>query len=571
MPAAPEAATANRYREIAELWQLVRLAPVNIRRGLAPAIILAVLATLADIVALGLLGPALKAATSVASVGRAHIAPSLTAFFAAAVVSSALRLISVRRTVTVQYKLASGLAVAAFEGLQRQTYADYLRIGASEGFAAFDRLQLLSFHAVVPLIAGTTAALSAVLLLVGLTCLHPVGGVLFLALAILLGFDLVRPSPNSTQTDMSRRIGNRARLLHESRVAFRDIYLTNGQDRMLADFAEIDHALRMEQATAVSIAQSTRHTLELAGFALVFAGLLALNWLGAEAAGLIPMLGVIALSSLRLLPQVATVRSALRQIASQGSVTRDVIALLEPRRAGSAPTSILRLRDGIQLSNIRVSRDGRQDPLQDLSLTIRRGARIGIAGASGAGKSTLLDVISGAIQPDSGSVTIDSTVLTHDNAASWRERIGFVSQNPLLLGRTLREAVAFPDRLDSIDRTRFDRAVALSGIERVSETFSLGLDTPVGEAIEHLSGGQRQRLALAHALYRARDLLLLDEVSGQLDGASELALVEAIQSLPRELTIVIVSHRPALFARCDTVYALEDGRLLVTPGFVGAQ
>ena len=101
-------------------------------------------------------------------------------------------------------------------------------------------------------------------------------------------------------------MGDRARLLHESRVAYRDIFLSNGQDRMLADFAEIDRQLRRQQGAEVSASQAARHTLELACYGMVLAGLLALPWLGTGASGLVLFLGVIGLGSLRLLPHTKT-------------------------------------------------------------------------------------------------------------------------------------------------------------------------------------------------------------------------------------------------------------------------
>jgi ABC-type transport system involved in cytochrome bd biosynthesis fused ATPase/permease subunit len=137
-----------------------------------------------------------------------------------------------------------------------------------------------------------------------------------------------------------------------------------------------------------------------------------------------------------------------------------------------------------------------------------------------------------------------------------------VSQNPVLLGTTLREAVVFPEQPEEADAERFAAALAAAGVAEMVAGFSRGLDTSVGEAGNQLSGGQRQRLALAHALYRARDLLVLDEATGQLDPDSESAIVAAVAALPRDLTIVVASHRAPIFACCDIVYRLVAGKLV---------
>jgi len=316
-------------------------------------------------------------------------------------------------------------------------------------------------------------------------------------------------------------------------------------------------------ASATIGAQSARHTIEIAGLGFALLMLLAASTIPGES-GMLPLLAVLALAALRLLPQIASGRTSVRMVALHGAVTDDVLALLEapvPVDAG-APDPSFALERELRLKRVVVSRPDRPDTLSGLDLAVPRGARIGIRGESGAGKSTLLDVICGAIPPAAGRVSIDGRELDPALGKAWRNRIGVVSQTPILLGRTLREAVIFPERIEAADQERFAAAVARAGIDRMVERFELGLDTPIGEAVTYLSGGQRQRLALAHALYRARDLLILDEATGQLDATSEAAIVAALSDLPEGLTLIVVSHREAPFACCDELYELSGGKLM---------
>ncbi|WAC24063.1 ATP-binding cassette domain-containing protein [Blastomonas sp. SL216] len=232
-----------------------------------------------------------------------------------------------------------------------------------------------------------------------------------------------------------------------------------------------------------------------------------------------------------------------------------------PGSVPEASRTPIAFRHSITLSAIRVSRPDRGDTLKGLDLVVPYGGRIGIVGASGSGKSTLLDVLSGLITPVEGMLQVDGQEITSANAAAWRDRMGVVSQNVLLVGHTLREAISFPVRSEDTDQERLLRAVEQTGLTEFVASLSHGLDTALGETMSSLSGGQRQRIALAHALYRAHDLLVLDEATSQLDMESEAVIRSCLQSLPRHIAIVLVTHRTALLDCCDIVYRLEDGRL----------
>jgi ATP-binding cassette, subfamily B, bacterial PglK len=549
---------SSRKHLLSNVRELLSLAQPRQRRSLGLAVACGILATLADLASLALIKPVVIAAglTSATSTRT-----TLAAFILAALAASALRLAAVRLTVSTQYGLASTLSVTAFERLQRQDYATFREEGASRAFAAFDRLQMLAFQVVSPVIAAIAAGFSAVLLLTGLLFIQPWVAVLFGLLTAALVLAPGLPQRAVGESGLSQLTNQRSRLLSEGRAGFRDVFLSNGQERLVSDFAAIDRELRERQRAAAAAAQSSRHGLELVGFSAALIGLVTLPLAGAAGADLVPILGIAALAGLRLLPHLAALRSAAQMISAHGEITQDVLDLLRPR-ASVQVQEVPRLVPGtISLERLTVRREGRPDPIQDLSLEIPQGARIGITGTSGTGKSTLLDVLAGASFPDAGRVLIGSVPLNRANGRIWRERIGFVSQNPVLLGKDLREAVIFPNRPDEVDPERFDEAVRLAGVDTMAARFARGLDTPIGEALEHLSGGQRQRVALAHALYRARDLLLLDEATGQLDAASERTVVSAISALPRSLSVVLVSHRPAFFACCDKVLELRDGQL----------
>lgn len=554
-------------RPVATLRTLARLVekagpePVGMLRW---AVALSTLAALSDIASLALLQRGVSRLSGGGDVGGKQ-SLVLAGFLGAALLATLLRMVAQSKTVAAQHAVVRELAIRAFKALQLQDYPSYLRVGASAGFTAFDRLTLIGNQALAPFITVIVSSVSALALLAAVTWLYPLAGALVAVALLLVVAEGLWRSHAKESGRISTFSQTRTVLLYEARSAFRDIFLTNGQQRLCDDYAEAETALRDQQVRAMTAAQTSRHTVELAGLTAALVILLTASRLPGGGANLLPLLAVLALAALRLLPQVAALRTSLRLVAIHGTVTAEVHALLdEPLPPSFAVTGdTVMLTDKLQVTDVSVIRPDRPDTLNGLDLTVQKGARVGIRGASGTGKSTLLDVICGAIQPQRGQVSVDGVAIRPDNGAHWRDRIGVVSQAPVLLGRTLREAVVFPQRPEATDEMRFADAIARAGIAEMVAGFANGLDTPIGEAVAFLSGGQRQRLALAHALYRAKDLLILDEATGQLDAQSEQAIVAALANLPADLTLIIVSHREALFACCAQVYDLKDGKLSI--------
>ena len=187
------------------------------------------------------------------------------------------------------------------------------------------------------------------------------------------------------------------------------------------------------------------------------------------------------------------------------------------------------------------------------------GALTVIIGASGAGKTSLLDLVCGLRQPNAGRILVNGVPLEPQSMPVWRESIGYVPQETVLLHATIRENVTLGvDVPEAEIRTALEAAGAMPFIVRLP----LGLDTVVGEHGSLLSGGERQRIAIARALVGQPRLLLLDEATSGLDTATEAALVATVAAMRGRVTVVAATHRPALLYAADHAYRLDDGHAL---------
>ncbi len=197
-----------------------------------------------------------------------------------------------------------------------------------------------------------------------------------------------------------------------------------------------------------------------------------------------------------------------------------------------------------------------------ITTTIRRGASYGIVGPSGAGKTTLVDLLLGLLTPSAGHILLDGNSLHGYDPVSWRNRVGYVSQSPVITDDTLRANVAFGTPKQEIDNDHVIKCLKLANLGDLLST--IGLTGMVGERGGRLSGGERQRVAIARALYDKPDLLVFDEATSALDNVNERGVLDAIANLSGVITTVTIAHRLTTIEHCDQVLLLDQGRLVAS-------
>lgn len=199
--------------------------------------------------------------------------------------------------------------------------------------------------------------------------------------------------------------------------------------------------------------------------------------------------------------------------------------------------------------------------LTDASMVIRKGESIGLIGSSGAGKTTLSDIILGLMKPLQGQVTLDG-VDVYTIPKSWAQIVGYVPQFVYLINDTIRENIAFGLRETEIEDDKIWDSLERAQIADYVRQLPKGLDTLVGERGIKFSGGQRQRIAIARALYNRPEILVLDEATASLDNETESAVMDAIDTLQGQITLIIVAHRLTTIKNCDHIYEVKDGVII---------
>jgi ATP-binding cassette subfamily B protein/subfamily B ATP-binding cassette protein MsbA len=227
------------------------------------------------------------------------------------------------------------------------------------------------------------------------------------------------------------------------------------------------------------------------------------------------------------------------------------------------PKTLLGRHHQLSLKNVSFHYHPNQPVLSNVSLEIPFGKTVALLGSNGSGKSTLIQLLCRYYDPVDGSIQLDDVDLRDLALSDIRQRMTLVSQNTELFNRSVFENIKYGSPDATKDEVELAARLAHAH-EFITNSLSEGYETIVGQAGQKLSGGQRQRIALARAILRKPEILILDESTSQIDMASELQIRETLQAMKGQMTILIITHREALIALADEVYSMQSGVLVET-------
>lgn len=293
---------------------------------------------------------------------------------------------------------------------------------------------------------------------------------------------------------------------------------------------------------------------------------------GQSVEDLIPAISAFALAAIKILPSANRIVVALNEVAFSEPALDNTIREVEvlSKAADAKPainvstgaSRLSRPADKVELKDITYMYPNSDKKILDnANMEIPIGKSIGIVGASGAGKTTAVDVLLGLLTPKSGQVLCDGRNVFEDYAG-WLSNIAYIPQTIFLTDDTIRANVAFGIDADKVDEAKVWNALKKAQLEDFVKTQPGGLMNRIGERGVRLSGGQRQRIGVARALYNDPEILVFDEATSALDNDTEAAIMESINALHGEKTLIIIAHRLTTIENCDMVYRVENGKII---------
>jgi ATP-binding cassette, subfamily C, bacterial len=404
--------------------------------------------------------------------------------------------------------------------------------------------------------AGLQAAMYiAVALLVSwqVTVAALIGGAL--TLSLLNGFVTMARRAGERQTDLLREVSAR---LVDSVQGIKPLKAMACEERLVPLLEKDMHDLYDARGKEVLSGESLNTLSEFALICLVAVGILVAFTVWGAPLETVMLFAVLAWRTFGKMRLVQQNYQWLRRMESAFWSLRSAIdqatAANEPALNAKTPT----LNHAITFRNVSFSY-GDKPVLRNVFLTIPAGGFIALTGPSGAGKTTIADLIIGLFSPQGGQVSIDDVPVTDMSLKAWRSMIGYAPQETIMFHDTIFTNVTLGD--PALSRADAEEALSAAGSWDFVTSLSGGMDWVVGERGARLSGGQRQRIAIARALVRRPKLLILDEATTALDPKTEAAVCETLEKLRGNVTIIAISHQPALVNAADEVYRLEHAAL----------
>jgi ATP-binding cassette, subfamily B, bacterial PglK len=331
------------------------------------------------------------------------------------------------------------------------------------------------------------------------------------------------------------------------------------------------HARKMAQTMTIhqTISHLPRYVMETLSFGGILIIVLYFLIIKGNVGQTLPMLALYAFAGYRLMPALQSIFSSATTIRfnliSVDVLIKNFTSVKEgPANLPKPLISAFPFHDEIRIENITFSYPGGDKPvIEALNLVIKKNTTIGFVGATGSGKTTTVDIILGLLEPDEGCLKIDNTTVTSDIIPQWQRILGYVPQFIYLSDDTVAANIAFGVNSNEIDMTAVERAAKIANLhEFVINELPQGYYTEVGERGIRLSGGQRQRIGIARALYHDPKILIMDEATSALDGITEDAVIQAIQNLAGQKTIIIIAHRLTTLKDCDVIYIMDKGSII---------
>ncbi|AUG55230.1 ABC transporter ATP-binding protein [Thalassospira marina] len=494
----------------------------------------------------------------------------LTAIFAGtAIFSGALRLALVIVQTRLSFSVGHEISVNIYQKILFQPYYIHASRNSSDVInSIYTKSSTVTSGVILPFLTLMHGVVMMLSVMASLIFINPMASISSFMGFGFIYFIIIVSTRNQLVSD-SQKVADSSteaiKVLQEGLGGIRDVLIHGSQNTYCNYYQSADFGLKRALGNTYIIGQSPRFLMEALGILLMSVLAFFLASQSDGIIGAIPVLGAIALGAQRLLPVLQQQYQAWSSLRGSQISFEDTLDLLDqklPDYVISGGVKPIFFENEIYLDHVSFCYDKNQDwILRDIDFKIKKGSRVGFVGVTGSGKTTLIDIVMGLLVPTEGTVKVDGVAVSEEIVPAWQKHIAHVPQDIFLADTTIAENIAFGVPRDQVDLARVKDVAFHANILRTIESWRDGFHTVVGERGVKLSGGQRQRIGIARALYRQADVIIFDEATSALDSETEEAIMEAIDGLSRDLTVLMIAHRHSTLRACDEIVHIANGSI----------
>lgn len=495
--------------------------------------------------------------------------PLTLIFCIGVLLTSSLRLLLLWVSIRLSFAFGADISIDIYKHTLYQPYSVHCDRNSSEILSGISaKSNVVIYQVVVPALTLIGAVVMVTAIFGFLISLDPeIALITFSGFGLIYGV-IVYLTRKKLSRD-SQRIAEEStaviKALQEGLGGIRDILLDGSQSVYCDTYRASDLPLRRAQGNNIFVAQSPRFLMEGLGMLLIAIIAYTSAQSSESFSDAIPLLGGLALGAQRALPVLQSIFNCWASINGANFTLRDTLELLNqpiPASALEDKPEPMTFKEDIQIKDLCFTYNPETpNVFQGFNLVIPKGSRVGFKGTTGSGKSTLLDIIMGLLQPNTGIMLIDGTPITSHNLRAWQLCIAHVPQFIFLSDSTIEENIAFGIPKHLIDKDRVRMSAKQAQISDFIEGLPNQYKTSAGEQGVLLSGGQRQRIGIARAIYKQASVIIFDEATSALDTETESKVMEAINSLSKDITVIIVAHRLSTLEGCSHIIDLDKLRI----------
>ena len=370
-----------------------------------------------------------------------------------------------------------------------------------------------------------------------------------------------------SQIGQKRLLHNQLRfkLISEAFGATKEVKIGGLENTYVKSFSKSSRIYAQAQASAQVVSLLPRFILEAVAFGGVMLIILYFINLTGSFNSVLPIISLYVFAGYRLMPALQQIYASITQINFISSSLDRIYIDLKNFEAFETDHNkgVITFNQNLSLKNISYNYpNSSRTALKDINLDIPAKSTVGVIGSTGSGKTTLVDIILGLLKSKEGSLEVDGNIINNQNLRSWQRTIGYVPQHIFLSDDTISSNIAFGLEPKDINKVLVEKASKIANLHNfVIDELPKKYETIIGERGIRLSGGQRQRIGIARALYNNPKVLILDEATSALDNQSEQAVMEAVDNLREDITIIIIAHRLNTVKNCDKIIVLEKGEI----------